>query len=314
MLVEVNFGTLKKVPSEDLEYISNKYSGTEFNKIFNFKKFYKLTTKDEIHNNYLYVDGLNEEEIIIDDNNVCSKGGLYFTDVDNICCWLHYKTYGTLKFIHWKRQVIIPDDAIVVTVLNAYKPSKYYTNKFILGPRQYIYEDIDEIVDGIKKNPNFLRYLKDINSLDQPNYEKICCELLKINGYYFNYIPLKFQTAKMFDVALEYNKELGFIEYVSDRFMTDDKIMIMVKKDPHILAMFLSYSKEVAFEAVKTDPSSLQWIFSHEKYYEELCKFAVSLSSVALEFVCPKVQNYNEIRDLARKNIAEQFVKINQSS
>lgn len=64
-----------------LEMINMIYkciSGKEFREIYHNVRFYKLTTVDEIHNNFKFNDGINEDHILFEPTGKCQKGGLYF--------------------------------------------------------------------------------------------------------------------------------------------------------------------------------------------------------------------------------------------
>ncbi len=54
--------------------------------------YYKITNENENHNGYQYIDGLNilNEQFNDDMNDSCGKGGLYFTNDENIIDFLSY--------------------------------------------------------------------------------------------------------------------------------------------------------------------------------------------------------------------------------
>jgi hypothetical protein len=102
--------------------------GSEFNKKYANKKFYKLTKSNEIHHGYKFCDGLNVDTLqigLIDDFQI---EGLYFCEEKYVKNWLTYT--DDLIYI---RKVSIPDDAIVCIEKYELK-----TDKFILGSRQLI--------------------------------------------------------------------------------------------------------------------------------------------------------------------------------
>ena len=57
--------------------------------------YFKITNKEENHNGFQYVDGLNilKDEFNNDPDQSCCKGGLYFTDAANIFKFLNYGIY-----------------------------------------------------------------------------------------------------------------------------------------------------------------------------------------------------------------------------
>ena len=64
--------------------------------------YYKITSKEEIHNEFQYKDGLNMLEGEFAGEGSCVPGGLYFTNFDNIH---HFYSYGV-----WLREVRLPAD------------------------------------------------------------------------------------------------------------------------------------------------------------------------------------------------------------
>ena len=57
--------------------------------------YFKVTNKDENHNGFQYIDGLNVIKDKFNDNpgHSCCAGGLYFTDIINIFKFLNYGIY-----------------------------------------------------------------------------------------------------------------------------------------------------------------------------------------------------------------------------
>ena len=71
-------------------------------------KYVKLTNKDNIHNNFIFKDGLNTDTIHISSGE-CTPGGIYFTTFNNIHHWL---SYGDQKMYYiW--DVVIPENSKV---------------------------------------------------------------------------------------------------------------------------------------------------------------------------------------------------------
>lgn len=89
----------------------------------------KLTNSTEIHNRLQLKDGLNIDHIPFNPTGSCSKGGIYFCDLNKINLWLSYKDN---RMVHY-RFVIIPDDANVYIETNKYK-----ADQLILGEREVL--------------------------------------------------------------------------------------------------------------------------------------------------------------------------------
>src|SRR5579872_1232607 len=92
-------------------YIGEEFTGASFNNLFGNWAFVKLTNPSERHRGFQFVDGLNVDKNKFNTYDSCTKGGIYFIDINDAHKWIHYNEYvGTMKYI---RKVIIPDDAKV---------------------------------------------------------------------------------------------------------------------------------------------------------------------------------------------------------
>ena len=90
------------------------------------KRYFKITNKDEKHNGYQYVDGLNILDKPFEKYGSCVPGGLYFTDIQHIFEFLNYGVH--------LREVSLPtDDKDFEMVVD--EKNKYRANKIILGKR-----------------------------------------------------------------------------------------------------------------------------------------------------------------------------------
>lgn len=166
-------------------YINKEMSGSEFNKLFPDIKCIKLTNKSEIHNEFMFKDGLNIDIHDFNHDRECSKGGFYFTKDEYICDWIYYNN----NVMCHTRKVTIPDDAYVF--IEAY--NKFKTNKFILEPKESIGTDI------------YMKFIKfgriGNNSLsaffDSLNNQEIFMEALKFNGLMLKYTPSHLKTIEM---------------------------------------------------------------------------------------------------------------------
>jgi hypothetical protein len=104
------------------------------------KTYYKLTTKDEIHHDHQYKEGLNKLNKPFEREGECVPGGLYFVDKEN----LHILyDYGRSNF-EWIREVIIPEDAQVVVG----GEGKYRADKIIINKRTKLW-CVDTLVKGL---------------------------------------------------------------------------------------------------------------------------------------------------------------------
>ena len=107
--------------------------------------YYKITNKNENHHGFQYVDGLNilTDDFNNDPNQSCCKGGLYFTDADNIFEFLNYGIY--------LREITLPtlDPNFCMVKDN----NKWRANMVILGKR-YELSNVDTFKLLIEKGAN----------------------------------------------------------------------------------------------------------------------------------------------------------------
>jgi ankyrin repeat protein len=127
-------------------------------------KYYKITNKEEIHNNLQYHIGLNTDPEPWNPYGDCEAGGIYFASTDILA----FLDYG-----QWIREVTIPDDEPVYT--NPGTPVKYKAHRIVLGPRRkidlkVIKELIDDGCDPRTYNDWAIRYAASNGYLDIVKY------------------------------------------------------------------------------------------------------------------------------------------------
>ncbi|AYV77921.1 MAG: hypothetical protein Edafosvirus2_100 [Edafosvirus sp.] len=121
------------INKHDLSYCVNlRFTGYQFNILTKNLKFIKLTNKNEIHNNLPYGDGLNVDVLEFNTVQPCCPGGIYFIDKIDMNKWIRYGN----KKMYWRRNVKIPDDAIVFIEYCKKFGYKFKTDKIILLGRQ----------------------------------------------------------------------------------------------------------------------------------------------------------------------------------
>ena len=86
--------------------------------------YFKITNEKENHNGYQYKDGLNILDKPFEKTGSCVRGGLYFTDAQNIHKFYHYGT--NLRII--KLPIDDPEFKMVKDPAN----DKWRANKIIL--------------------------------------------------------------------------------------------------------------------------------------------------------------------------------------
>jgi len=97
------------------------------------KPYYKYVSKDMIHNNYKYADGLNVDINEFNPNIQCAKGGLYFCNIKNISYWY---SFGTKLY-----KVFVPKDIPICHEIgyhNKFKaPAIYLADSINIGSNEY---------------------------------------------------------------------------------------------------------------------------------------------------------------------------------
>ena len=111
--------------------------------------YFKITNKEENHNGFQYFDGLN---ILVDEfieSGSCVKGGLYFTDINNIFKFLNYGIY--------LRKVSLPFNNPDFKMVKDPDGDKWRANMIILEKR-YELSDVETIKLLIEKGADIHAY------------------------------------------------------------------------------------------------------------------------------------------------------------
>src|SRR5581483_2207316 len=93
----------------------------------NSQTFYKITNINENHHGFQYHDGLNVLTEPFSQYGTCVSGGLYFTDINNICNFLGYGVY--------LREVILPTEDQDFKIVKD-GDNQWRANKIIFGKRR----------------------------------------------------------------------------------------------------------------------------------------------------------------------------------
>ena len=95
------------------------------------ERFFRITNKDEKHNSYQWVDGMNVDHLPFRYSGTCCPGGLYFTDAENILVYMNGASA-------WIREVQVPADDI--TVVRDPQQDKWRSHRVIAGERRSLVE------------------------------------------------------------------------------------------------------------------------------------------------------------------------------
>ena len=273
--------------------MTNIMAGYEFKLKYPNTKFYKLTNESECHNNFQFKDGLNVDTIKFNPLGECYPGGLYFTELNKISCWISYID------IMYIREVEIIDDSVVKIEQNKFK-----TDKFILKNKQLIsdfeyWNDLEFCKLYVKQNGMALRYVR--NKTDE-----LYKEAVKQNGMALRYVlkqtdeicllavknfggALKYVLVQTDEICKEAVKNYGMaLKYV--QLQTDEICKEAVKNIGYVLEYVLVQTEEICLIAVKSNGLSLKYVLVQT---DEICKETVKSNIFALRYVQNnKVQNY----------------------
>jgi len=125
------------------------------------QRFYKVTNAKEIHNGFVYKDGLNILDKKFNRHGSCVAGGLYFTNL--------YNLHNFYAFEIHLREIFLPlDDPDFQMVIDP-NGGKWRANKIILGnkyslldPKTYQKFGLD-----ISENPYFLIHAKEMGMYEE---------------------------------------------------------------------------------------------------------------------------------------------------
>jgi len=163
------------------------YTGAEFNKL-NLGPFYKITNKNELHNGFQYVDGLNIDTIPFCTAE-CAAGGLYFANKANI---FHFFNFGMNI-----RTVQIPDDAQVSIEDYKFKSSKIILlNKSLISDSD-LWNDSEFCNLAIKHNGMLLEFVK-VSNKNQSLYEIA----LRQSGWALQFVEVADKNQSLYEIAL----------------------------------------------------------------------------------------------------------------
>jgi hypothetical protein len=189
-------------------------------------KYIKLTAQDNIHNNFIYKEGLNADPIPLN-NKECEAGGLYFTDIDNWTKWIYYND----KSMHW-----IWDCKPVGDIVSF--ENKYKAQSIILSNPRCIWEDKDLQLEAVKQDGLSIQYIKNPSKAVQ-------LEAVKENGDAIDFIKNPIE-----EVQLEAVKQKGYaIEFISNP--SEEVQLEAFKKNSRSIQYISNPSKVVLKEAVK---------------------------------------------------------------
>ena len=252
-------------------------SGTEFNEKYPNTEFYKVLTNGCKHYGFTYQHGLNVDHIPFNPSGECSAGGLYFTELDKLGCWIHAPNSGS-----YIAKVSIPSNAYVYVEQNKFKADQFVLdldNKVLIKDF-YMWGNEAFCKLAVSQTGCALEYVKD-------QTDEICKIAVSIFGYALQYVIN--QTDELCTFAVSNNG--CALKYVL--LQTDELCKLAISKFGQALQYVKIQTDELCRLAVSRDGCALSYVLLQT---DELCKLAVSQDVHALQYV--KVQT-DEIRKLA---------------
>lgn len=291
---EINGKKLKQLESKTI-------SGRQLKQILKGMPLLKFMNDNDQHYGMKYQTGFNEDYMIFENENNCSKGGIYVTTLDKYN--IYVDSYGDCA-----RRVEIEDDAMIYVENNKLK-----CNKVILGPRKFKYELIEELFDEYMENksdefkiklltkvPQFCQFIELTESMIIDAMENnieifshlnnnmmtsgIMMKAVQIDGNLIQIIDPTMRTPELEFAAVKQSYEA--IKYIDTKNLTLGTITEIVEKNPSMIQYIdpSVITMELMMKIVKTDGMALAY-FPKELAGSEICLEAVKQNGKAIQFV-----------------------------
>ncbi len=262
------------------------YSGEQFIQLYPNTKFYKLTNEKEIHNGFIYSDGLNVDTIPFNSEKICTPGGLYFTEYAKIYMWINYNC----ELMQWVREVTIPQDALVCVEDDGFKANKIILSQRIPLKDLNIWNDPIMSLLAVRLNPSTLEYVHD------QTYD-LCLQCVLTNSFTLQYIKNQTQdicleTLKFDGLAIKYIRKQN-LELCKQAVKTNGLALKYVQDEYKTL--------EICRLAIESNAYSLQYV-KQEYQTPKMCKRAVKLKPFAFIFIKPELQTLKLCEQAVRAN------------
>ena len=294
--------------------------------------FFKFFPENLILNGFQYKLGINKDIHPFDSSKKCSKGGLYYTDIQNIMKYEHHINIKNIMESAHENQILntniqnikksghhdivkyehggpvigvikIPKKVPIVKIGDKYKSPEiniielHDYKKFLSREDLYLEEKkkITDINFVFKKMP----YLQTF---------EMYMEAVKRYGLNLQYVRKDLQTTKMCMIAV---KQYGSIlQDVKPELQTPEMCMIAVKRHGSNLQFVIPELRSdiICMEAVKQNNSNLRFVLEFQSI--EMCMEAVKYYSPNLEFVKPEFQTLEMCMIAVKFHVSNlQFVK-----
>jgi hypothetical protein len=256
-------------------------SGTDFNNTYPNTEFYKVLTTECKHYGFTYQHGLNVDHIPFNPSGECSAGGLYFTEIDKLGCWVDDP--DSSEYI---AKVSIPSNASVYVEQNKFKADQFVLdldNK-VLMKDFYMWGNEAFCKIAVSQNGCALGYVKD-------QTDEICKIAVSNNACALKHVIN--QTDEICKIAI--SNHACALKHVINQ--TDELCKLAINHFGQALEYVINQTDELCRLAVSRDGCALLYVINQT---DELCKLAISQNGCALQYV--KIQT-DEIRRLYIRKI-----------
>jgi hypothetical protein len=202
-------------------------SGNEFKEQYPNTEFYKVLTTDCKHYDFTYHHGLNVDHIPFNPSEICSLGGLHFTEVDKVSYWIdRFKSVYIAK-------VTIPLNATVYV-----EKDKFKADQFVL--------DLDNKV-----------LIKDFYMWENEEF----CKLAVSEADTYNLVFVRNQPDEICKLAVKHDYRA--LEYVINQ--TDEICKLAVSNHAYALEFVKDQTEEICMAAVQQDGKALRFVNKQTK-------------------------------------------------
>lgn len=231
-------------------------------------ELWKTLSDNKTHFGYVWHEGLNEDPLPWNPEGVCSKGGLYFTTIDMLTCYMDRSVWDR----SWIGRITVDDDEPVWQEPNG----KWKAHRVTLSDVRRI-KDLDD-----RDKYYFLRGIDCLPKYDAANRQEVWVEMLTCYPWF-----MEFLTDRDMPIVRQIISRDGrLLVYVPTKMQTYELCMLAVNQRGTTLVNVPKDKKtyELCMTAVRREGCALQYV-PQDMQTRELCRVALEQDENALQFV-----------------------------
>lgn len=231
-------------------------------------ELWKTLSDNKTHFGYVWHEGLNEDPLPWNPEGVCSKGGLYFTTIDMLTCYMDRSVWDR----SWIGRITVDDDEPVWQEPNG----KWKAHRVTLSDVRRI-KDLDD-----RDKYYFLRGIDCLPKYDAANRQEVWVEMLTCYPWF-----MEFLTDRDMPIVRQIISRDGcFLVYVPKDMRTYELCVVAVKRNWYALKHVPKDKKtyELCMLAVQRDGYALEFV-PPAMQTREMCTLAIERDRNALQFV-----------------------------